>query len=113
MTLAQPSDGGITRHLANAVGAMGYQCRPRSHPRRSMRRFRTGVSAADHHDIETVGTMFHVKQLLLLGRSLLSETEGREHRAQNILGADPANQALKRPKRGPNILGNDLSLIRL
>ena len=62
VSLTQPADCRIARHLADAVGAVGHQSASRSHPRRRMRRLGARMPAADHHHIEAVRAKFHVKR---------------------------------------------------
>ena len=44
-----PADGGIARHLADRVDAVGEKQRARAQPRRRGRGFAAGMAAA-HHD---------------------------------------------------------------
>src|SRR5262245_3918416 len=55
MTLAEPANGGITRHGSNSCEPMGNQSRARTHARGRSRGFAAGVAASNHHDVESVG----------------------------------------------------------
>ncbi len=52
MPLADPADRGVARHLPEGFDAVRQQHGASAHPGRGQRRFGTGVTAADHDDIE-------------------------------------------------------------
>jgi hypothetical protein len=114
MPFTQPANRGITGHLADPVCPVGYQYTPGAHPRGRMGRLGARVAAADYNHIELACAVFHVKQSLLSESAppswpaLFPETKGPENHTKNIFGTNPANQPLKRPKRGAQILGNHL-----
>ena len=52
MTFADTADGGIARHLADSLDALGQQQRTRSHARGSQCSFGAGMTTTDDDDVE-------------------------------------------------------------
>ena len=52
VTLAEPADGRVARHLADGREAMRDKRRARAHARRRSRRLAAGMAAADHDNVE-------------------------------------------------------------
>ena len=52
MPLAQPADGRIAAHRPDGGEIEGHQRSARAHSRGHRRRFASGMTAADHHDIK-------------------------------------------------------------
>ncbi len=55
--LADPTDGGVARHLAERFDAVGEQERARTRAGGGERSLGTGVTATDHDDVEALGEL--------------------------------------------------------
>ncbi len=122
VSLSKPADRRIARHDADAVDLLRHQRRARAHTRGGGRCFAAGMSAADHHHVETIvlkhdANLRGVKRVSReTGSAVLTPTRCARHgftcRCRNLRTTDQARSQGRRRGHATQRAGRHSQILR-